>query len=41
VGQIEVDGVVAIAGDGVAIKDTSEIKVRALTDSEIVLVDVP
>jgi redox-sensitive bicupin YhaK (pirin superfamily) len=41
VGRVEVDGIVANAGDGVAIKDTLEIKVQALADSEIVLVDVP
>lgn len=39
-GQIEINGVVAAAGDGVAISDESLLKVRAQQDSEIVLVDV-
>lgn len=39
-GQIEINGVVAAAGDGVAISDESLLKVRAQRDSEIVLVDV-
>ena len=39
-GQIEINGVVAAAGDGVAISDESLLKVSAQQDSEIVLVDV-
>lgn len=39
-GRIEINGVVAAAGDGVAVSDESLLKVRAQQDSEIVLVDV-
>lgn len=39
-GKIEVNGVVASAGDGVAISDESLLKVSAREDSEIVLVDI-
>lgn len=39
-GEIEINGVVAAAGDGVAISDESLLKVSAQQDSEIVLVDV-
>ena len=39
-GQIEVNGVVASVGDGVAISDERLLLVRAQQDSEIVLVDV-
>ena len=39
-GQIEINGVVAKAGDGVAISDETLLKVTAEQDSEIVLVDV-
>lgn len=39
-GKIEVNGVVATAGDGVAVRDESLLHVSALEDSEIVLVDV-
>src|SRR5690554_7602930 len=39
-GKIDVNGVVASAGDGVAISDEELLKVSALEDSEIVLVDV-
>ncbi|WP_205340163.1 pirin family protein [Denitrificimonas caeni] len=39
-GQIEINGVVAAAGDGVAISDESLLRVSAQQDSEIVLVDV-
>lgn len=39
-GQIEINGVVAAAGDGVAISDETLLKVSAQQDSEIVLVDV-
>lgn len=39
-GTIEVNGVVASAGDGVAISDESLLKVSAREDSEIVLVDI-
>lgn len=38
-GQIEVNGVVANARDGIAIADVETIRVTALQDSEIVLVD--
>ena len=39
-GEIEINGVVAAAGDGVAISDESLLKVSAQQDSEIVLVDL-
>ena len=39
-GEIDINGVVAAAGDGVAISDESLLKVSAQQDSEIVLVDV-
>ena len=39
-GRIEVSGVVAVAGDGLAIDDEALLRVIALEDSEIVLVDV-
>lgn len=39
-GQIEVNGVLASAGDGLAISDESLLRVSALQESEIVLVDV-
>ena len=39
-GEIEINGVVAAAGDGVAISDETLLKVSAQQDSEIVLVDV-
>lgn len=39
-GKIEVNGVVAAAGDGVAIRDERLLQVSAREDSEIVLVDV-
>lgn len=39
-GSIEVNGVVAAAGDGIAIRDERLLQVSALEDSEIVLVDV-
>lgn len=39
-GEIEINSVVAAAGDGVAISDESLLKVSAQQDSEIVLVDV-
>lgn len=39
-GQIEINGVVATAGDGVAISDETLLRVSAQQDSEIVLVDV-
>ena len=39
-GQIEINGVAAAAGDGVAISDESLLRVSAQQDSEIVLVDV-
>lgn len=39
-GQIEINGVVAAAGDGVAISEETLLKVSAQQDSEIVLVDV-
>ena len=40
-GEIEVNGVTLHARDGAAIKDEAVIKVRALSDAEIVLVDTP
>jgi redox-sensitive bicupin YhaK (pirin superfamily) len=40
-GDIEVNGVALNARDGAAIKDETVIKVRALSDAEIVLVDTP
>lgn len=39
-GRIEVNGVQAAAGDGVAVRDEAQLTVTALEDSEIVLVDV-
>lgn len=39
-GKIEVNGVVANAGDGVAVSDETLLTVSALQDSEVVLVDV-
>lgn len=39
-GRIEVNGVQAAAGDGVAVRDEAQLTVTALDDSEIVLVDV-
>jgi redox-sensitive bicupin YhaK (pirin superfamily) len=38
-GRVEVNGVTARAGDGVAIEDVDVISITALDDSEIVLVD--
>jgi redox-sensitive bicupin YhaK (pirin superfamily) len=40
-GEVEVNGVALSARDGAAIKDEPVIKVRALSDAEIVLVDTP
>ena len=40
-GQIDVNGVLAAVGDGVAVRDERLLMVSALKDSEIVLVDVP
>ncbi|EKM94382.1 pirin-related protein [Stutzerimonas degradans] len=39
-GRIEVNGVQAATGDGVAVRDEAQLTVTALEDSEIVLVDV-
>ncbi|HNP37666.1 MAG TPA: pirin family protein [Woeseiaceae bacterium] len=39
-GKVDVNGVVAAAGDGLAIRDEKLLKVNAQEDSEIVLVDV-
>ncbi len=39
-GQIRVNGAVAQARDGVAIRDEAAIRIEALADSELVLVDV-
>jgi hypothetical protein len=39
-GKVEVNAVVAAAGDGVAIRDERLLQLSALQDSEIVLVDV-
>ena len=38
-GKVEVDGVVLDARDGAAITDVRSIRVRALEDAELVLVD--
>ncbi|MCF7202096.1 pirin family protein [Pseudomonas oligotrophica] len=38
-GRIRVNGVLAAAGDGVAVRDEAQLDVEALEDSEIVLVD--
>lgn len=38
-GKVEVDGVVLEARDGAAIRDVASIRVRALEDAELVLVD--
>jgi redox-sensitive bicupin YhaK (pirin superfamily) len=40
-GAVEVNGVRIDARDGAAIKDVALVKVTAIQDSEIVLVDVP
>jgi len=39
-GRIEVNGVSAQARDGVAIRDVEVIRITAIEDSEIILVDV-
>ncbi|OEY67322.1 pirin family protein [Marinobacter sp. X15-166B] len=39
-GQIEVNGVLASTGDGVAVRDETQLQVRAQESSEVVLVDV-
>ncbi|MBU3059840.1 pirin family protein [Pseudomonas indica] len=39
-GRIEVNGVEAEAGDGVAVRDETSLRITALEESEIVLVDV-
>ena len=38
-GEVEVNGVTLKARDGAAIADEAVVKINALTDSEIVLVD--
>ena len=38
-GAVEVNGVVVNARDGVAIRDEARLKITALEDSELVLVD--
>ena len=38
-GRVRVNGVQADARDGIAIRDVAEIRVEALEDSEIILVD--
>jgi hypothetical protein len=38
-GKIEVNGIAANARDGVAIHDEAQLKITALEDSELVLVD--
>ncbi len=38
-GQIEVNGVTVSAGDGVAVRDEARLTVRALENSEVVLVE--
>ena len=40
-GRVEVDGVLIDAGDGAAIRAQPSIRVRALDDAELVLVDTP
>ncbi|UPQ84073.1 pirin family protein [Pseudomonas knackmussii] len=39
-GRVEIGGQIAAAGDGVAVRDEARLMIRALEDSEIVLVDV-
>ncbi|MBJ6137481.1 pirin family protein [Marinobacter litoralis] len=39
-GQISINGVVASAGDGVAIREEESLSVHAIADSEVVLIDV-
>lgn len=39
-GRIEIDGQSANAGDGVAVRDEARLRITALEDSEVVLVDV-
>src|SRR5690606_15565908 len=39
-GRIEIGDVIASQGDGVAIRDETQLSVKALEDSEVVLVDV-
>ncbi|KGK83642.1 pirin [Stutzerimonas degradans] len=39
-GRLDINGVQAAAGDGVAVRDEAQLTVTALEDSEIVLVDV-
>ena len=39
-GKVEIDGVSVAARDGVAIKDIESLTIRALEDSELVLVDI-
>lgn len=39
-GRVEVNGVVAHAGDGLAIRDEQRLRVTASEDSEVVLVDI-
>jgi redox-sensitive bicupin YhaK (pirin superfamily) len=41
VGKIEVNGVVANSRDGVAITNETVVTVKAIDDSEVVLVDSP
>ncbi len=40
-GAVEIEGVMVSARDGVAVRDTEISSVRALRDSELMLVDVP
>jgi len=39
-GRIEIDGQSVNAGDGVAVRDEARLRIKALEDSEVVLVDV-
>lgn len=39
-GRIEIDGQSANAGDGVAVRDEARLRIKALEDSEVVLMDV-
>ena len=38
-GQIEVNGLAVATGDGVAVRDDKRLSIRAVEDSEVVLVE--
>jgi redox-sensitive bicupin YhaK (pirin superfamily) len=40
-GAVEINGVRIEARDGAAIKDVAEVRITAIEDSEVVMVDVP